>query len=142
MTAVLSSAPPADLALIRSQRAAQSQVLAEAARKLAVAAAEYAAAARDEIRQDLVTLNGVLRSVSEAKRLAQEAQQAAQLVLAQIQEIVPSAADQVAYDDALTALGATNVQDALVRLFTLIQAGGLVPAGQLDFSNPLNSGLA
>jgi len=50
----------------------------------------------------------------------------------------PGAATDVSYDDAITQLGATNVQDAIVALWQLISAQ---QSGRLDFSNPNQSGL-
>lgn len=50
-------------------------------------------------------------------------------------------AGQVSFDDALTALGVDNVQDAIVALFELIGSGVGPPGGQFDFSKPANSAL-
>ena len=47
-------------------------------------------------------------------------------------------ASTVTYDDSQTALGATNVQAAMVALVLIIAA---LRAAQLDFSNPNQSGL-
>jgi hypothetical protein len=44
------------------------------------------------------------------------------------------------FDDTI-GLGADNVQDAIVKLYDLIQGGGGGSNGALDFSNPDNSGL-
>ena len=49
-----------------------------------------------------------------------------------------AAADTVAYDDSHTTLGAANVQAAIVALVLIVAA---LRAGQLDFSNPNQSGL-
>lgn len=50
----------------------------------------------------------------------------------------PGVASTVTYDDSQTALGATNVQAAMVALVLIIAA---LRAAQLDFSNPNQSGL-
>ena len=51
----------------------------------------------------------------------------------------PGVAGTVIYDDTRTSLGATNVQDALVGLALIVAA---LRAGELDFTNPNQSGLA
>jgi len=49
-----------------------------------------------------------------------------------------AAASSVSYDDSLTGLGATNVQQAIVALALIVAA---LRAASLDFSNPSQSGL-
>ena len=51
----------------------------------------------------------------------------------------PGVAATVTYDDSRTGLGATDVQDALVALVLIVAA---LRAGELDFNNPNQSGLA
>lgn len=56
----------------------------------------------------------------------------------------PGAAEAilVAYDDALTELGAANVQEAVVALYNLLAEAGIVGgAGVLDFGKPDGAGL-
>jgi hypothetical protein len=50
----------------------------------------------------------------------------------------PGVAATVTYDDSQTGLGATTVQQAIVALMLIIAA---LRAGQLDFTNPNQSGL-
>ena len=50
----------------------------------------------------------------------------------------PGIAATVTYDDSLTGLGAADVQTAIVALLLVIAA---LRAGELDFTNPNQSGL-
>jgi len=50
----------------------------------------------------------------------------------------PGVAGAITYDDALTGLGATTVQQALLALVLIVAA---LRAAQLDFTNPNQSGL-
>jgi len=145
MTMADGSAYAPDLALQRAQDAAQSKMLAQKAAADALAA--IGSVALDRAAIDLAKAEIVAKHQATMQLASQVRADllATQILKADVVQLIAALrADQVVYDDSQTHLGAATVAEAISELLLRVGTGGGGgggAGGQLDFSDPNNSGL-